>query len=221
MKAVEVQFRPLYLMILVCLAVILTFLDGCSLLKPAPAAGEAQYYLLASGQASKPSVTQTKPAAYAARILPVEVPGYLKTKDMVIRKGTNEIVFLKFNQWAEPLEAGIRRVLVQNLRASHEAKVVLTDQPSPAGVKVYVVSVHVSACEAENVNGRGSVLFDADWEISQEGAQAKTLARGVFNPAPSSWRPGDYSGLAGQISAAVAELARNLNQAISEQTDAH
>ena len=221
MKALQVQFRPFYLVISVFLAAMLIFLDGCSFLKPAPAAGEAHYYLLASDQVSESSVSRTKPGAYAVRILPVEVPGYLKTKDMVTRTGTNEIVFLKFHQWAEPLEAGIRRVLAQNLQASHEAKEVLTDQPSPAGVKVYVVSVHISTCEAQNINGRGSVLFDATWGLSLERTQTKMLARGVFNPTSSSWRPDDYSGLASQISAAIDGLGRNLSQAISEQADGY
>lgn len=195
--------------------VMLTVLAGCSFLKPS--AGEEHDYLLSSLKSPASTAAQTQSRAYAIRILPVELPAYLQTSDMAVRVGTNELYFAKFNQWAESLETGIRRVLAENLRAA--GKEVLTDEPAPNDVKVYTVSVQVLACEAKDMNGQGSVLFEAAWEISATGTPSLSPTRGIFRAAPSPWHPGDYAGLARQLSQALTDFSGTLEQAISEQAN--
>ena len=195
---------------------LLTVLSGCSFLKPAN--DQAHNYLLTAVPSPEPSAKVSPPCI--VRVLPVEVPNYLQTSDMVIRTGTNEVVFTKFNRWAEPLDAGIRRVLAQNLRGFRGIQEALVDEPSPARPKLYIISVHILECEGSDINGRGSTLFSAAWDISQGRTEA-TLARGVFRAPPASWRPGDYAGMVTQLSSAVADLSGILAQAISRQTGAH
>lgn len=193
-------------------------LNGCSFLKPA---NEEQHnYLLTAVPSPKSTSVEVKPACIV-RVLPVELPDYLKTSDMVVRTGTNEVTLTKFHQWAEPLGAGIRRVLVENLRGIHGIQEVLTDEPSPSYPKFYIISVKILAFEAKAKNGRGSILFSASWEISQGEEQATTLAHGIFRAPPSSWNPGDYGGMVGQLSGAIADLSGILAQAISAQSNGH
>lgn len=197
-------------------AALLIALNGCSFLKPANA--EEHNYLLAPRPSPAPS-TEVRPPC-VVRVLPVELPDYLQTSDMVIRTGTNEVTFTKFHEWAEPLDAGIRRVLAQNLRGVQGIQEVITDEPSPAHPRLYIISVHILACEGSDTHGRGSILFSAAWDISQGGIEA-TLAHGIFRAPPSSWHPGDYAGMVSQISSAIADLSGILAQAISEHAKDH
>ncbi|MGH8022677.1 MAG: PqiC family protein [Limisphaerales bacterium] len=214
MKFPRVRSRPGCLTVSLLLAAILTVLNGCSFLKPTVA---RQHLYLLAAQTPQPETAPAPTQGCIVRILPVEVARYLQTRDMVIRTGTNELFLAKFHEWAEPVAAGVRRVLVETLQGSHGIKEVLTDQPSPTGAKVYNVSVQVSACEATDFNGDGSIVFEAAWEISPSGAPSSPAARGFFRAPARSWHPGDYTGLARQLSGAVADFGRSLNQAISAQ----
>ncbi|HTV43026.1 MAG TPA: PqiC family protein [Candidatus Sulfotelmatobacter sp.] len=209
------QFRTNVLLMSLLWAVLLTAINGCSLFMPVK--DEEHDYLLTAEPSLEPTA-EAKPARIV-RVLPVEVPEYLQTSDLVIRTGTNEVVFAKSHQWAEPLDAGIRRALVQDLRGVRGIQEVLTDEPPPAYGKPYIIFIHVLACEANDTNGEGTVLFSAAWEISQGWPKATTLARGVFQAPPSSWHPGDFAGMVSQISDAVAGLGGVLAQAISGQAD--
>ena len=208
------QFRSRVLFISLLWAVLLIALNSCSFLKPAN--GEEHNYLLTPRPSPEPSIEVRPPCI--VRVLPVELPEYLQTSDMVIRTGTNELFFAEFHEWAEPLDAGIRRVLAQNLRGFQGIQEVITDEPSPAHRKLYIISVHILECEGSDTNGRGMILFSAAWEISQGGTDA-TPAHGTFRAPPASWHPGDYAGMVTQLSSDVADLSKVLVQAISEHTN--
>jgi hypothetical protein len=195
---------------------LLAILTGCSFLKPS--AGEEHDYLLSPIQSPGSSAAQNRPGAYVVRVLPVEVPEYLQTSDMAVQVGTNEVFFAKFNHWAEPLETGIRRVLVENLRAEDSGREVFTDEPAPEGLTVYMISVQVMEFEAKDINGQGSIDFEAAWEISSTGKSPPI--RGFFRAPPLPWHPGDYAGLARQLSQALTDVSRHLDRAISAQAHA-
>ena len=195
------------------LAALLVTLNGCFSLKPA--SGDQQYYLL-TGNSSNSSSPHTGPGSIV-RLLPIEVPDYLQTRNMAVRTGSNEMIFPTFHEWGEPLDAGIRRVLAEDLRASPGIQDVLTDEPPPAGAAVYVILIHILSCEGINTNGHSSILFKAAWEISESGNVAP-FAHGTFNAQPNRWQPGDYSDLAAQLSRAVESLSRELSAAITSKT---
>lgn len=194
------------------LAALLVAVNGCISLKPA--SGEQQYYLL-TGSSSNVSRGHTGPAR-VVRLLPVEMPDYLETRNMAVRTGSNEIIFPTFHEWAEPLDMGIRRVLAEDLRASPAIRDVLTDEPPPADAKVYTILIHILSCEGNSANGQSSILFKAEWGIS-ESEDSTPFARGTFSTQPNRWKPGDYSDLANQMSAAVEDLCRELNRAITNK----
>src|ERR1700739_1170670 len=95
-----IQSRPQILFISLLCALLLIALNSCSFLKPVN--DEEHNYLLTAKSSPEPS-TEIRPPCIV-RVLPVEVPDYLQTSDMIIRTGTNEVVFTKFHQWAEPLD---------------------------------------------------------------------------------------------------------------------
>jgi len=186
-------------------------LNGCSLsLKPA--SGVEHYYLLTGGSSKLSSPSDFHPCV--VRLLPIEAPNFLQTRDMVVRAAPDEMVFATFHQWAEPLDAGVRRALADDLRTSPAVREVLTDEPDPGNTKVYVISIHIFDCEGNRTNGQNSILFEARWEISQSNV---ALAHGIFRAEPASWRSGDYGDLAIQLSRAIENLARLLNKTICSQ----
>lgn len=208
------------LSLLVSAAIVLLVAGGCAFLKPAK--NESRYHVLTA--TSSPSVRnqhdQMGPA-FVVCLRPVEVANYLATRDMVVRTGTNEVTYALFQRWAEPLNAGIGRVLAENLRASPEIRVVITDQPAPAHRPLYTIWVRVLACEGSEANHHGSTVFEAAWEITQSQPEPTTLAHGVFRSKPTDWHRGDYNQLAHQLSRALGDFSQVLVNAISQQTGSH
>ncbi|MGH7940805.1 MAG: PqiC family protein [Limisphaerales bacterium] len=199
-------------MIMSILAALAVVLNGCFSLKPA--SGQQQYYLLTGGSSNHSSGHGG--GVCVVRVLPVEAPDYLRTRDMAVRTGDNAMIFNAFHEWAEPLDNGIRRVMVEDLRGAPGIQNVLTDEPAPANAKVYIVSIHILSCEGNTSNGQSSVLFEAHWEIS-ESETPTPQAQGIFSPQPNPWRRDDYSDLATQISRSVEILSRVLNKALQAQ----
>lgn len=194
---------------------LLVVAGGCAFLKPAE--NETHYYMLTASNSADGSANHPETGC-VVRLLPVEVANYLQTQNMAVRTGTNEVNFALFHRWAEPLDAGIRRVLAEDLRAAPGIRAVLTDQPAPSQSSVRVISIRVLACEGSRTDHRGSAEFKAVWEITRRGPQPDVVAGGVFRPPPAAWHPGDYSQLARQLSLDLGDFSRVLSNAISRQT---
>ncbi len=144
----------------------------------------------------------------------VQLEGYLKRKDIVIRTGANEVEFRDFRLWAEPLDSGVSRVLRQALRASPPVGQVYAEPFPVDGARDYDVSVEILHCEGA-ASGSGQVArLSAVYEISTVGPQAHVVARRRFDAPDQAWDGRDYGSLAGLLSADIASLgadiARNL-----------
>ncbi len=187
---------------------------GCSMFKPAQ--NETRYYLLtpaSSGTAT--SHTNTATRVCAIRVRPVELADYLQTKDIAVRTGPNQMKFALFHRWAEPLDAGIRRVLVEDLRFSPLVRQALTDEPAPERLPVYTLSMRVLACEGVSTNQSGSTAFEAAWELTGPGPNGVVLDHGVFRAPPATWPVGDYAQLAAQLSQSVADFTQAVLTALA------
>ena len=152
------------------------------------------------------------PEGYRLRIAPIELADYLKRKEMVVRTGTNEILYAVFHRWAEPLDAGIRRVLADDLRAATGIDDLLPDKASQESSPAYTASIRILACEGVHLASQDSVEFVAQWQLTGPGA---FTARGTFRMKPTAWREMDYDDLAHHLSEAVDELSRVLLHAIA------
>lgn len=196
--------------------------SGCSFLTPATA--ETRHYLLTAADhvTASTNASESATTSCVVRLRPVEIANYLKNGDIAVRTGTNEVKFDDFQRWAEPLDAGIRRVMAEDLSSTPEIRTVLTDQPAPAAARVYDISIHVLACEGTTIaNHQGSIAFKAVWQIAQSGKNAAVLAGGTYQAPPTDWRPGDFGQLASQLSDALNDFSVTLADAISRQTGSH
>ncbi|MDP2137502.1 MAG: PqiC family protein [Candidatus Didemnitutus sp.] len=188
--------------LLLCSAFVL--LAGCTLL-PTPQPDRTRHYVLESGAAVATPTAQ--PVRLGLRN--VEIPAYLKTKAMVVRSGNNEIRYNDTARWAEPLEAGITRLLRERLAG--RARIIT--YPFPANLeRDYDVTVRVLSAEGHD---RG-VLFSAVVELTRVGDTATIVSRRVYTAPVVSWN-GDFAQLASQLSAAVANLADEVLAAVPQE----
>lgn len=178
-------------------AAALALLSGCNLL-PEPQPDHARFYVLDARAA-----TESAPAdAVRLGLRPVEVPPYLKNKAVALRTGDNEVRFSTEAFWAEPLEAGIARVLRERLAA----RAAVVSYPFTAQLtRDYDVTVRVLSAEG----GQDSLRFSAVVEIVRVGDNAALVARREFTAPAAAWN-GDYARLARELSAAVGALADDI-----------
>lgn len=175
-------------------------LGGCNLLPP-PQADNTRYFVLES------SAPAAAPQAGAVRLglRRVEVPAYLKPTAIAVRSGNNELRYAENARWAETLEAGMTRVLRDQLATKAS---VATYPFSAQTERDFDVTVHVLAAEGHDDGVRFTALF----ELTRAGDSA-VVARRTFTAPVAAWS-GDHGKLAAQLSAAAAALADEILAAL-------
>jgi uncharacterized lipoprotein YmbA len=181
--------------ILVSLAAALAaLLTGCNIL-PEASPENARHYVLEA----KPAGGAASAGALKIGLRPVEVATYLRGKAMATRVGENEVRYARDAFWAEPLDAGIARVLRENL-AAHAT---VLPYPFPAQLpRDYDLTVRVLSAEG----GAKGVRFVAVIELLRVGDNPELVVRREFAAPAAAWGD-DYGQLARGLSDAVAALA--------------
>jgi uncharacterized lipoprotein YmbA len=162
MRLARYVCSPNYLLLLV----ILMLLSGCA------GTPETRFYLL---NPLPMGSTQERPVReLALGIGPVKLPEYLDRPQIVIENDGPQIQLAEFEQWAEPLDENITRVLASNLGTLLATRQV-SRYPWPPGTPVdYRITVDIRRFEA-HANGR--VQLEASWSISRSLGDAALLER--------------------------------------------
>lgn len=194
------------------LAAAVILVAGCSLPMPQAQSDPTKYFVLSVPAAA---TTPAEVAAPAVRLRPIELASYLRTRPIVVRRGTNEVEFHEFARWGEPLEQGISRVLREELLAQGRASAVDAGglRPAEAGDVKFEISVRVLACEGL---ADGGVNFRAAWEVTSTAPNAGAGVRGEYHPTDLKWTPRNEATLAAALSRAVAGLADEIGSAIAK-----
>ena len=192
----------LFLTLMVCAC-----LTGCSFLKPAP--DTSRHFVLTS----LPPAETVNVASGTSRVdvIHVKIPSYLFDSSLAVRKGTNEIVYPPGTLWAERLNTGIPRVLgadLSSLLPSEQIRVAVGSSEDVAreiGVTI----------DQFDVSSSGQAVLVAKWRILSPGGE-KMLRSGESRlsrsgPAPDT----DPSGAVGTLSDLIADLSRQLAQALN------
>jgi len=104
----EILYRPIHVAIMICWLPLVGCLGGPS--------GPTNFYMLSSL-----SPTQAKTAAASAEgririgLATVVIPEYLNRNEIVFNLDNTVYQLAEFNQWAEPLNENLTRVLAENL----------------------------------------------------------------------------------------------------------
>lgn len=182
----------------------LTALIGCSASQP------TQFYTLSGlNAASEP----TDGKAMRLGVGPVYLPAYLDRPQVVTRNGANQMAVAEFEQWAEPLETTVQRVLTENL--SHRlATDRVANLPARRDVPLdHQVEVEVTRFDADEA---GQVVLDARWRIFDgRGDRLQHRGRSVTREQVESG--GDYE----QIAAAMSRCLVAMSEEIADALVAH
>ncbi len=182
-------------------------LTGCQLLPPATV-DSTRFFVLSFPTLSEPAMEKSGGRLQIGLRL-VVLPAYLRaTKSMVVREGANEIRYQDYSRWAEPLEAGVNRILQGRLLAAPEVRGVDVHPLRGDVTRDYDVSIRILQCEG--VTGeRGAVRFSASYEIAAADGSGAVASR-TFTAAEAAWDGKDFAALARLLSDGVSALGAQI-----------
>ena len=144
---------------------------------------------------------------------PIKVPEYLNRTGMVFSREGNQLQVSSTERWAEPLEAGVMRVVAINLAASLNTQDIRSFPWDPKRAPDYGVSITLLALDAND----DEATLVAEWRVFLP-ASLESVTRRVSRfklPLPA----GEIS--AGQIAPAYSQLLSQLSTQISESIKKH
>ena len=129
---------------------------------------DSHFYMLAPMQEA--AVSAPDPADSRVRICvgPVLVPGYLDRLPVCVRDSAHEVTYAEFHRWAEPLEDGISRVLVENLSqllGTTRIDVFPWKTPAPADYQVRIMLIRFDGAPGEQA------VLKARWSLTAAGQE--------------------------------------------------
>lgn len=198
--------RPLALSGLAALA-----LAGCEVI-PQPEPDPTRYFVLRSSQPATPATADREGVALGLHS--VELPAYLRnSRSLVVARGGNELVFRDYDRWAEPLDAGLERVLRDAL-AAHPRVARVDPFPFTSGAaRDYDLTVRVIRCEgAETADGQLVARLVVAYELRRAGAAGERVREGRFAAPELPW-----DGEAASLAARLAEAAEAAAAAIADE----
>ena len=175
---------------------------GCNLIPPSTP-DATRYYVLTTTPA-KPAAETADSPRWRISLRTVEVPNFLRGKAMQVRSAGNEIHYAEESRWAETLEAGLGRVLREDLEARNEVGHVIESAGEDAD---WDVAVRVLRCEGDK--DAKVARFSAVVEVYAPRLGAQLKAQDTFVVEVPGW-DGTYGQLAAKLSEAVDGLAGHI-----------
>ena len=182
-------------------------------------APQQQQYVLGGGSQTASEAAPRVGPGLSVGVRRLELAPYLESNLIAVRRGTQEIRYAEFHQWAEPPEGAINRALAGYLAAAAPFRVVDV-APWPVRQEYdYLVQLHVRQFEGVTANDpaalEGEARLLATWEILRQ-ADGAVLARGTTDYRKAGWRVGDYAGLVTLLDAGVRELSAELTASLQQ-----
>jgi len=178
-------------------ALVLMMLTGC-------AGSSTRFYVLTSMPAVSAAPAASPETAVAIGLYPVRLPAYLDRPEIVTRIDANRIQLAEFDQWGEPLQDAVTRILARNLSLLLPAGRVATFPQAFSGATDYAVTVDV--VQLDGTLGKECTLI-ARWALTGKG-EKDPKATGVFTrnePAGDS-----YATLVAAASRLIGALAQDI-----------
>ncbi|HEX7629323.1 MAG TPA: PqiC family protein, partial [Candidatus Methylomirabilis sp.] len=188
---------------LVGLAATLVWLGGCL----GGTSASPTYYTLTSVEAPAPDSSQ---AGLALGVGPVRLPAYLDRPQLVTRTGRDALNLAEFDLWAEPLKAGVPRVLGNNLAALLGTNRVTAFPWGRSHAVQYQIAVDVTRFEGA---AGGDVVLGARWRIlGHDGAELAAKQATITEATGAA----GSDALVAAMNRALGALSRDLAAALHE-----
>lgn len=191
-----------------CALLGLLLLAGCSVIPEAQPDPTRHYVLTERGLGE--GVVREQITGLRVGLKAVTLPAYLNKGSLVVRRGDNEVDYRDYARWAEPLAAGISRVLAAQLLTSPAVERVLV-QPFPFDhERDCDIAVSIVRCEGVTGEGRPLARFAALVEITNADEAAQVLARRVFVAPDQPWDGTDDAALVQALSGSIWALGNEM-----------
>lgn len=182
---------------LLCLAL----LSGCG------SSPRSDYYMLtADAEGGVPDDSRL-----ALGVGPVSVPEYLKTRQIVMNRDDHLLELAEYDRWAEPLDAGVSRVVAVNLAVLMGTTKVQIFPWRRDAVPEWAVRINVIQFAAQ---GKDATLV-AEWAITRPG-KGESGARGI-NRLNTVLKGGEAEHVAGAYSELLLELSKIIAAGLREE----
>ena len=181
------------------MGIALAFLAGCA----APA--KLNYYTLSAPQSAVNATASARPLNIY--VGPVTIPETVDRPQMVHRVDANEVQIVDLERWAEPLKAGIPRLVAEILTRELAASAVMTSRQSATLNFDYRVAIDVQRFDFSATDG---AAIDALWTV--KGAKGEPrIGRTAAREAAGSR---DAQAMAAAESRALVKVALDIAAAI-------
>lgn len=185
------------------MAAAFALLAACSLPEAQP--DLTRFFVLTAAAPKAEATTAAADAAPRIVLRPVVVPEFLRGRIMGVRMAENEVRFIDQARWAEPLEAGLNRVLRENL-SQQPAVVRVVDR----GGAEHDFDVQVQLRRCEGALPAGVARLAARIEVFTADLDPRLVAQGEFATDVAGWDGKDYGQLARKLSEAAAGLSQRI-----------
>lgn len=177
---------------------------GCSLPEVQP--DLTRYFLLTATTAEADAAAEP---TTRISLRPVAVPEYLRSRLIEVRVGENEVRFVDAARWAEPLEAGLTRVIGEDLVRAGAVQLA-------ARGEAHDFDVVVQLRQCEGVRPSGTARLAAHVEVLTTDLDPKVVAQADFSTAVPGWDGKDFEALAKQLSEAAGQLSAKIAAMVAD-----
>lgn len=190
--------RPLVALLLVTPLI----LAGCAPSRP------TQFYTLSVAAPANETLQLTQ-EPLAVGVGPVALPPYLDRPQLVSRIGANKMMLADFDQWAEPLDGALPRVLSENLSRQLATEEVFV-LPTTRDVRLdYRIEIDIARFDS---NGAGEVILDARWWVFRRGDKLVQSGRSTIEQRAD--QSTDRQGVVAAMSQGLGQLSSDIAAAI-------
>ncbi|MFA5157164.1 MAG: PqiC family protein [Candidatus Omnitrophota bacterium] len=182
-------------------------LGGCVSAGSSP---KSRFYILKQLKADQAARKFNIPSGTIVVIGPVEIPQYLDRPQMVTEDDKLMMHIAQFDRWGEPLDAGIARLIIEDLNLMMPGG---TFEMFPCNFAIpvnYQVIIEIMQLAG---NLKKGLLFTAQWSVIDTNTRKMLFTKRSSLAQPID--PPDYSGLADALSAAVGSLSAEIAQDLS------
>lgn len=191
-------------MAMVCWLVISGGMAGCASMIKGEGSPTTHYYLLSSLDAKQPGDETLLRKDLRLALEPVEIPDYLARPQIVYRQGGHRLILGEMDLWAEDLDQGLARVMVENI-----AKLSGSDQVWRLPTKKNMgADFHLGIQWLRfELDAEGRVVLMARWQLRNRGGRAYA---DVVEVVGDRVDPHDKEAYVAGLSRALADLSRKI-----------
>jgi len=182
-------------------------LSGCVSAGSSP---DPRFYMLKHAGGEEAAQKFNIPADTITLVGPVDIPQYLDRPQIVTQDDKGMVNIAQFDRWGESLDAGIMRLIIEDLHLMLPGATFETFPCNYAIPLNYQIIVEIQQLRG---NLKGDLLLVAQWSIINANTQKMLFTK--RSELSRQVSPNNYSGLADALSKSVSSLSGEIAQNLS------